>query len=269
MNSTDVVAKVRYLDSSWRDRDEVPRISDRDSRRAVTQVRHVTIHDARAWPQPLQLDVNGVQIFQHTPTQIADFHDKQLVSEQYYPELQDLLQKVTGADEVYVSQHLVRTEDTSDFNTAYARFLHCDYSMEAGYTSSFNLLKRRGRNPDDYENADFAWFNSWQPIQNVAYKNPLALIDPSTLPADDIVDYEYGGNNLAGKSSMPTWNPAHRLFYFSNMTPDELLFFKQLDTRTEHAKVAPHTSFDLPFSDPEQPPRRSIEVRLMGVFRND
>lgn len=262
-----VEATVRYLSSSWRKRTELPRIFDRESRRANTERKSVSIHDARTWPTTLELNVNGFQLFNHM-SEVTDFRDSEEVKSKYYSEIKDLLKKITSADEVYATQHLVRTEDTSDFNKAYARFLHCDYSMAAGYTSSFNLLKKNGRDPARYESANFAWYNSWQPIENIASRNPLAVLDASSIDTSDIVDYEYGGYGKRAKSSMPIWNPAHRLFYFSNMTPSEVMFIKQLDTREGCAHVSPHTSFDNPRSNPVDPPRRSIEVRLMCVFRD-
>ena len=40
----------------------------------------------------------------------------------------DLVAEISGATATYPFGHLVRTEDGSDFNTAYARFVHCDYN---------------------------------------------------------------------------------------------------------------------------------------------
>ena len=139
--------------------------------------------------------------------------------------------------------------------------------------SAARVLERRGLRMADYDANEFAWFNAWQPFDHAAVRNPLALLDAASLSMDDIVDYRYTGYgqkqnpNAAAetKSAMPAHSPAHRFYYVSSMATDEVLFFKQLDSRRPGG-VCAHTSFDDPASPPDAPPRRSIETRLMAVF---
>lgn len=286
-----VQAQVRYLKDEWRGRRDMPSIGDRETRRANTAKHAVAIHDAR--PRlaagDIDLDVNGFALLRHCP-QVGNFQDAAEVQSIYYPEIEALVKRHTGAVAVFVTQHLVRTEDTRDFNKAYARFLHCDYSLDGARAAAERVLAKRGLAPADYANNDFAWYNAWQPFDHPALCNPLALVDAASVPPEDLVDYRYtgyanarrtaaaaGAGNagpatgeeaeaaMAGKSSMPARNPAHRFYYVPNMAPDELLFFKQLDTR-RRGGACPHTSFDDPTSPPDAPPRRSIETRLMAVF---
>ena len=259
-----VETQVRYLNNDWRHRDELPRIGSRESRRANTSKHDVVVHDARG--REVSLDVNGFTLVE-AATHCTDFRDEQRVREEYYPQIEALAKRVTGADEVFITQHVVRTEDTSDFNKAYARFVHCDYSLADPIATARKLLEGRERDMADFEGADFAWFNTWQPIFNAARQNPLAVIDASTIAAGDVVDYYYTGYGQDGKSAMPMSNPDHEFYFFSDMATDEMLFIKQLDSRPGRAKACPHTSFDNPVADRDCPPRRSIEVRLMGVFR--
>ena len=267
-----IQAQVRYLNEEWRQRDDMPSIGDRESRRNNTSKHVVSIHDARAKLErgEIGLDANGFTLLRHESA-VLDFHDDAQVRTVYYPEIVALAKRVTGAAEVFITQHVVRTEDRADFNKAYARFLHCDYSLADARASAVKLLNKQGRTAADYDGRDFAWYNAWQPFDNVVLRNPLALVDAASLPMDDIVDYQYTGYSkgnaeaMEGKSSMPAHNPAHRFYYVSRMAPDEVLFFKQLDTRRSGG-ACPHTSFDDPDSPPDAPPRRSIETRLMVVF---
>ena len=268
-----VEAQVRYLDPQWRERDDIPRIGDRDSRRANTLKHTVRIHDARGDLEAgrIGLDANGFALLRHV-SRTRDFLDDEEVKAVYYREIEALARQATGADEIFITQHQVRTEDTSDFNKAYARFVHCDYSLASPRATSLRALEKRGLSFAEYEDCEFAWFNSWQPFDNEVQRNPLAVIDAATLAMDDILDYRYTGYARAeavdaGKSAIPVANPAHRFYYVSRMATDELLFIKQLDTRAGRAKVCPHTSFDDPASPPDAPPRRSIEVRMMAAFR--
>ena len=270
-----VQAEVRYLNDEWRDRSDVPEIGDRASRRANTSKHTVTIHDARPGLEggEISLEANCFTLLKHISA-VRDFEDDAEVRAVYYPEITALTRRTTGAAAVFITQHVVRTEDTADFNKAYARFLHCDYSLNHPHAAARRVLERRGANPADYEGADFAWYNAWQPFDNVALKNPLALVDAASLAARDIVEYQYTGyarlsqSSIAAtldRSSIPLKNPAHRFYYVSAMAPDEVLFFTQLDTR-KRGLACPHTSFDNPSAPPDAPPRRSIETRLMAVF---
>ena len=262
-----VLADVRYLNAEWRARAEVPVVGDRESRRANTSKHPVRIHDARGGlaSGDLTLDVNGFALLRHA-SDVRDFRDAEEVRRIYYPEIVALAKRATGAREVVITQHLVRTEDTSDFNRAYARFLHCDYTLHDPRGLAERALARRDLDGNDYSTCEFAWFNSWQPFDHAVERNPLAVVDASTVQAGDVLDYHYTGYGQKGKSAMPLHDPDHRFYYVQRMKTDELLFIKQLDTRQGVSKVCPHTSFDDPGSPDDAPPRRSIEVRMMAVF---
>ena len=257
-----VNAQVRYLNPEWKGRDDIPSIGDRESRRANTSKWEVAIHDARGLE--LDLDRDGFLLCDHTSA-VTDFHDDGEVVATYYPEVTALLTRLTGADAVCIIQHLVRTEDTSDFNKAYARFVHCDYSPTDLRRSAAANLERSGLDPALAESWDFAWYNSWQPIEREVQQNPLAMINSQTLAQGDVVDYWFTGYRSKVRTSMPVYNPDHRFYYFPRMQPSELLVIKQLDSRGGRAVSCPHTSFDL--EQPEGPlGRRSIEVRMMCGF---
>lgn len=273
-----VSAEVRYLGEQWKGRGQAPSIGDRASRRANTEKREVTIHDAREMAAAeLHLDVAGFMLARH-PAAALDFQDPRAVREGYYPQVQEVLKRLTGAEAVFITQHVVRTEDTSDFNTAYARFIHCDYSIANPVRSGNQALAKHGAGLDPSRRWEFAWYNTWQPIHHEARRNPLAVMDARSVDATDVLDYFYTGyiknsarshsterNFNQGASSMPIFNAAQRLCYFPAMQPHEMLVFKQLDSRPGRALACPHTSFDIE-APAEAPPRRSIEVRAVCAF---
>ena len=265
-----VKTEVRYLNEEWRHRGELASIGSRESRRANTSKHNVFIRDARAKRDELSLDVNGFVLVDHLST-VTDFGDEDSVKSLYYSEIERLTRTVTGASEVFITNHVVRTEDKSNFNSAYARFVHCDYSLADPRSTSLKTIESRHLDPADYNGADFAWYNSWQPFDHEARSNSLAVIDATTIAESDVVDYYYTGNNTgnnaSNKSAMPLFNPEHEFWYFDRMRTDEVLFIKQLDTRDNYAQTCPHTSFDNPAAPPDVPPRRSIEVRMLAVFR--
>ena len=260
-----VPTQVRYLAPSWGETNELPRIFNRDSRRANTEKVDVLVRDARAIADEISLDVNGFELFGYR-SPISDFGDSEAVTEIYRPAIAEFVRDLVGANEVFITNHLIRTEDKSDFNKAYARFVHCDYSLKTARSASLNLLKNRNLDVDAYDNAEFAWFNTWQPFDHSVQENPLAVLDASTIQEGDIVDYVYGGTSKSSKSSMPLRRERHQFYYYKDMRPDEVMLIKQLDTRSGRAGVAPHTSFIDPNSPNDALPRRSIEVRMMAVF---
>ena len=257
-----VRALVRYLNPEWKERSDVPAIGDRESRRRNTSKFEVSVRDVRG--RALDLDEAGFALLPHASA-VADFHDDREVERVYYPEVVELLERVTGADRVVLTQHVVRTEDTSDFNTAYARFVHCDYSLKEPRQQARRVLDDFGVVLDEEHGWDFAWYNTWQPIERPVLMNPLAMIDARSLGEGDVCEYEYAGFGSPVRSAMPVYNPDHEFFYFSEMQPGEMLLLKQLDTRPGRAVSCPHTSFDLKAREGALG-RRSIEVRAMCAF---
>ena len=61
------------------------------------------------------------------------------------------------------------------------------------------------------------------------------------------------------------FNPAHRWWYFSGMTREEVLLFKFHDSDPSKALRTPHTAFQDP-SFPQGRTRESIEFRTVAYF---
>jgi len=265
---TSVSAEVRYLNDEWRDRADLPEIGSRESRRANTTKHAVHIEDARELLRSgaIEIDRNGFTVAA-LRSEVADFHDTQSVTATYYDEIRALLTRLVGADAVYITQHVLRTESVEDFNKAYARFIHCDYSVRDPRAAAHKLLQGRDALMDDFDDWEFAWFNTWQPVDREVQQNPLALIDASTVADGDLAEYVYTGfGKRDGSSGMPVFSPKHRFYYVPRMQTDEVLVFKQLETRPERSLTCPHTSFDDATAAPDALGRRSIEVRAMCAF---
>ena len=118
---------------------------------------------------------------------------------------------------------------------------------------------------DEMERWDFAWYNVWQPIDHEVVQNPLTLLDASTLDPDSVVEY-FATKGDEGIASLPIHSSEHRLYYFPRMQTDEVVVFKQLESRPDRATVCPHTSFYDPAAADDAVGRRSIEMRVMCAF---
>ncbi len=264
-----VSARVRYLNPDWRGRTELARISSRDTRRANTRFYDVRIEDARPLQEKgeLDLDTHGFTLVKHA-SGIDDFGDSVEGSRTYYPPIQALIQRLTGASQVVVYHHTIRTEDSSAFNQAYARFVHCDFSQARARETSRKLMVERGLCTEaETEQFDFAWYNTWQPIHREVQQNSLTVIDASSIKSEDIAEYTFGESDFPDATgSMPFYSSGHRHYYFPRMQTDEVIVLKQLDTRPRMASLCPHTSFDDPTARADALRRRSIEARMMCVF---
>src|SRR6202451_1259775 len=67
----------------------------------------VAIHNGREMLGKLSLDTNGFVLTEHE-TAVKDFYDPDEVKSVYYPEVERLLKRVTGAERVVVFDHIVR-----------------------------------------------------------------------------------------------------------------------------------------------------------------
>jgi len=262
-----VPAKIRYVNAEWKGRDEIPRIGSRETRRANTSVQDVMVRDSRALMRADHgtLEESGFTLARLSNA-IEDFRDDRALAHYYYPNVIDMAQRITGAERIFIYNHLIRTETPIDFNDGYARFAHCDYNVKRLDEMSEGVLAAHGVAPDPAWT--YAWFNTWQPFDNPAIHNPMAFLDWSSLPADDVIDYFYTGRNKDSLVAAPVYNPDHIWRYVPEMTPDEILLFKQMDGRPGRSVYCPHTSFDNPVAPKDAPPRRSIETRLVAVFRD-
>ena len=77
-------------------------------RRSGKYVEHsVAIRNGREVLGELSLDTNGFVLTPHE-TAVKDFYDPEEVKSVYYPEVERLLKRVTGAERVVIFDHIVR-----------------------------------------------------------------------------------------------------------------------------------------------------------------
>jgi hypothetical protein len=224
----------------------------------------VLIRNARLAEQ-LSLDRQGFQLVHHE-TAVQDFYDRAKVQEVYYPEVEQLLKKATGAEKVIVFDHQVRNiqlfrrgeKQARD----YASTVHNDYTAKSG--------PRRVRDHLPPEEAEerlqhrFAEINVWRPIRGPVESSPLALCDALSIDPKDFVPADFVYRDKVGEVYRFTYNPKHRWFYFPRLERNEAILLKCYDSKEDgHARFSAHTAFEDPTSGPDAAPRESIEVRAL------
>jgi hypothetical protein len=224
----------------------------------------VDIRNGRELLDKHSLDASGFVLTQHE-TAVKDFYDPDEVKSVYYPEVERLIKRVTGAERVLVFDHIVRNslhaERGDKGARAPARMVHNDYS--------FNSAPRRVRDLLPHE-ADrllkdrFAEINVWRAIRGPIESWPLALCDARSLSAEDTVPVDLVYRERVGEILGFLYNTQHRWYYFPRMQRDEALLLKCYDSKDDgRARFTAHSSFEDPNSPPNAAPRESIEVRAL------
>jgi hypothetical protein len=125
----------------------------------------VAIRNARELLDELSLDNNGSVLTKHE-TAVKDFYDSEEVKSVYYPEVERLLKRVTGAERVVIFDHIVRNPVLAKRGEKGARepamTVHNDYT--------FTSAPRRVRDhlPEEADRllqSRFAEINVWRAIR--------------------------------------------------------------------------------------------------------
>jgi hypothetical protein len=245
------------------------------TRPAATQ-HEVTIRDARSVVASLNLDEQGFALFA-SATAFQDFYSDAAVRERYYPEVSNTVRKLTGALEVLVFDHNVRSAVRAARGEVGVRVpvdqVHNDYTEESGPRRMQEILQAAGRM--DLADRRVAFVNLWRPIVGPVQDNPLALCDAASVAQDDLVltdihhfgDTDFSTPRHRGQIYSVRHNPNHRWYFFSEMLPEEALLLKCYDSRNDgRARFMPHTGFQNPACPEKFTPRESIEARTLVVF---
>src|SRR5258708_4197859 len=82
------------------------------------EVRQMTIRNGRPLAGELDLEVTGFEFVDHK-TRVHDFFDLEELKRVYYPEVEALVKKVSGASRVVVFDHTLRSGDEADVFKVY------------------------------------------------------------------------------------------------------------------------------------------------------
>jgi hypothetical protein len=224
----------------------------------------IAIRNGREVLGELSLDTNGFVLTSHE-TAVKDFYDPDEVKSVYYPEVERLLKRVTGADRVLIFDHIVRNPVLAERGEKGARepakIVHNDYSLKSAPRRVRDHLPEEA---DRLLRSRFAEINVWRAIRGPIESSPLALCDARSLRPDDVVPCDLVYRERVGETYGFTYNPTHRWYYFPRMERNEAILLKCYDSKDDgRARFTAHTSFDDPSSPPNAAPRESIEVRAL------
>ena len=231
------------------------------------QLMPMAVSNGRLFSGTLSLEQHGFLLVEHK-TKVADFFDPRQLESVYYPEIEQLIKRESGASRVVIFDHTLRSGDEAERETKLIRepvmSAHNDYTEWSGPNRVREFL------PDEAEELltrRFAIVQVWRAIDQPILANPLALADAGSVAMDDLVVAERRYPHRVGQTYRLKYNANHRWYYFPEMHRDEAIVFKVYDSAIDgRARFTPHTSFADPNTPAGAPPRQSIEVRAFAFF---
>ena len=131
--------------------------------------------------------------------------------------------------------------------------------------------------------------SAWRPLNRPVEAMPLALCEFSSLDLADVASSHFhGGPGYIAETYVLRHNQNHKWVWFSKQHPDELLVFKNFDSKpgdgprcklscrtqisrrsTDELLVIPHAAFLNPLAKPDAMPRESIECRMIVIIEEE
>lgn len=226
------------------------------------------IFNGRVLRDRLSLDQHGFRLI-HRETRVQNFYDAHEVKAVYYPEVEYLVRKCTGAARVFAFDHNVRCKALVQHGKSEVRepvkTVHNDYTLKSGPQRVRDLLPTE--EAEVLLQHRFAMINVWQPIRGPVQESPLAVCDARSIAPEDFVATDLVYRGRRGEVYSVAFNPSHRWFYFPSMQTNEALLLKCYDSVDDgRARFTAHSAFDDPTSLPNAPARESIEARTLAFF---
>lgn len=276
MNSTMSEHEMRALRRS----DDSPNV-------APTPVR---IRNIRGSEQDFSLEEHGF-VIGSLYSKLHSWHDDAGLRRVYFPEVAELLKRLTGCKDVVSYEHHVRSgtleEALKKDSTGKTdidgpvRRVHIDESPWSARNEYKFYVKPDALGNEHIKGRHFGIYNVWKPLKTIR-KDPLCLCDQRTVYDEDLQLGKVTVPNVGEIQNFAIRPPKdegqHTFFYLRCQEPHEPYVFRIYDSRldggidgsevAEGAKRSygvPHTSFVDPGTE-DEPARESVEVRSFCIF---
>lgn len=256
----------------------------------------------------LAIDRSGFALY-NSPATEQLFTDEDAIRSGYYAEVEALVREKLSTPQEPVSKvvifdHTVRRRNP-DAPRQPVQQVHVDQTPGA---AAARVRRHASTDPAETEKllkGRYQIINVWRPIGYAAVDHPLAFIDYRTAKLQDVVKVDLlypnqpgdpnGDVDVRGKEVLPDPTKAqstdgyavkgetytvvpsdtHQFYYVKDMVPNEALFIKCFDSRSEVqpgvgrpgvSAWTPHTAFTDPATPADAKGRQSIEVRCLVFY---
>lgn len=223
----------------------------------------VEFTDARQTAEPASLEREGFELHR-CPLGEYDWHNRDWIERVYVPRSVELIRQVTGA--AFVAPFLegmtiIRDSGDPAFPPA-ADFVHLDQSRAS--VQQFVDMAALDAAPRRF--AHVRLFNLWRVMTPPPQDVPLALCDQRSV---DEHDWVFGntvepGMEQGSPYTTSVFNREQKWHFFSDLTSDEVIVFKQYDSRPGAPMGCLHGAFRWPEELPTAIPRASMELRIFA-----
>ncbi|MCK1396785.1 hypothetical protein IVB45_05745 [Bradyrhizobium sp. 4] len=225
----------------------------------------VTIRDARPIVSELSLDRQGFTLIQHKISHAND-GDRDIGYDKYLEEMVPFIKNYFNASWVVPRRQgvVVRSAKALRGVREPSVMAHIDYAPIAG--PMLAAVEDRSQDIPIRSYSRLMIVQAWHALSPPPQDFPLAFCDGGSVHDTDIavVDYTYLGFTF--KSCAVHFNPAHRWYYFPEMTANEFILFKGYDSEPHCNPKAAHSAFDNRRKHPNAEPRESIEARFFVYY---
>ncbi|KAL8728671.1 MAG: hypothetical protein Q9166_005235 [cf. Caloplaca sp. 2 TL-2023] len=220
----------------------------------------VTINDLRGKESTFNLNTHAFAAIGDVPSKATreTFEDDEAIKRIYYPEVESLLLRETGAKKILFFDHTIRLA-TPGATRAPVNRVHIDQTaLSAAQRVRFHLP------PSEAEEAlksRYRIINVWRPLNPPIVAHPLAFADSTSVPDEAMVGIEHRYPDRTGETAAVRWTEGQRWWYWSGMEQGERLLLQCSDSDERGGARVPHSAFVDPRSGDEG--RESIEVRAL------
>jgi hypothetical protein len=244
----------------------------------VYAAQNVIIRNARL-AGPFTLDEHGFCLGVHR-TAITDWERNYGPDTPYAEQVCEVAKRLSGADFVVPLGGMLRSAGkTSATVQPPAAEAHVDFTQRCAERIAGKLYAKHDPQGPGFRR--FIAFSLWRALSPPPQDMPLAIcegrsvrddegthntkVDVDEIPTGDALFAPIEGEENMSAATIFHYSPAHRWWYFPDMTPDEVIFIKFYDSDHRTAWRCPHTAFR-DSSRPDAHERRSIEYRAIAFF---
>ena len=235
----------------------------------------IRVYNARLLDPPASIAVQGFQLVPQE-TKVRDFLNLEVATTSFYAECAEVVKDLTGCYDTYVTQHQYRNGYGHLPEGHHQRMRPTPTGSPGGYGGTHSDISPHAENrwDDVVDGRHCAMFNLWRSIdlENDIEVMPLAVLDMQSLRFKDMIAADAWGGAQSQQQHLVSYrlafNESQRWYYYPKMKPDEMLVFKQYDTREENPclRQVYHGAIRDPETTDESPLRQTIEVRVLALF---
>ncbi|MCK1400012.1 hypothetical protein IVB45_06035 [Bradyrhizobium sp. 4] len=228
----------------------------------------VTIRNARPIVNELSLDREGFTLIKHKVS-CAKEHDPEIMRDRYLKEMVPFIKNYFNASWVVPRRSgvILRSAGGGPIPRVLKPdgLAHIDYAPIAG--PMLAAIEDESQSIPSRAYSRLMIIQTWHAFSPPPQDFPLAFCDGRSVDDADIVVVE-GRTflNTPLRLCLAHFNPAHRWYYFPEMTADEFILFKGYDSEVHCNPKAVHAAFDNRRAFPNAKPRESLEARFFVYY---